>query len=133
MTDLLNVDIASLQATPISNNIINIDIPNLTEPGVKYYIGGMLENSRNAKQTISNFTFNAFLFMGFIFFIGILLFVLYKDKTDPNKYIKQQYITKQIIEKTKQHDTQFKIQNKELITDLPPYQNEFENIQMRLI
>jgi hypothetical protein len=71
--------------------------------------------------------------MGFIFFIGILLFVLYKDKTDPNKYIKQQYITKQIIEKTKQHDTQFKIQNKELITDLPPYQNEFENIQMRLI
>lgn len=133
MTDLLNVDIASLQATPISNNIINIDIPNLTEPGVKYYIGGMLENSRNAKQTISNFTFNAFLFMGFIFFIGILLFVLYKDKTDPNKYIKQQYITKQIIEKTKQHDTQFKIQNKELITDLPPYQNEFENIQMRLL
>lgn len=133
MTDLINVDIASLQATPISNNIINIDIPNLTEPGVKYYIGGMLENSRNAKQTISNFTFNAFLFMGFIFFIGILLFVLYKDKTDPNKYIKQQYITNQIIEKTKQHDTQFKIQNKELITDLPPYQNEFENIQMRLL
>lgn len=133
MTDLLNVDIASLQATPISNNIINIDIPNLTEPGVKYYIGGMLENSRNAKQTISNFTFNAFLFMGFIFFIGILLFVLYKDKTDPNKYIKQQHITNQIIEKTKQHDTQFKIQNKELITNLPPYQNEFENIQMRLL
>ena len=133
MNDILSVDINKLQTSSFSSDVVNTNIPSLTEPGVKYYIGGMLQNSRNTKQMVSNFTFNSFLFIGFLLFIGGLLYVLYKDKTDPNKYIKQQQITKNIIEKTKQHDTQYKIKNKELITDLPPYQNEFENIQMRLI
>lgn len=128
--DIYNIDTIS---SSTFNDVNVANGPILTEPGVKYYISSVLHNSNKVKKEISNFSLNLILFIGFCGFISILLYVLYKDKHDPNKYIQQQRIVNKIVKQNEKNTLIQKYKDKELITDLPPYQNEFENIAMRLM
>lgn len=108
--------------------------PKLTEPGVKYYVSSVLKNSNLMKYQINNFSINLLLFLLFTGFICLLLYVLYKDKHKSVRDLHNQNEQLQkIVDKTKQYTDEQQKKSNGLITDLPQYKNEFENIIMRLM
>lgn len=111
------------------NNINNFDtnlVPNLTEPGVKYYLSECLKNCHKYKEKYNNIIYNVFLFLGFILLIIIILLIKYKGKLTPQEKqqkdeIKKKYILSKIIN---YRENKLREQQN-LISGLPLWEKEY--------
>ena len=103
--------------------------PELTEPGVKYFLHKTLKQCHVTRDNFHNMVFNIGLFIAFLIVLGLILFYKYKGKLTPvelaqkNK-IKQQYI----LSKIKNFQESKRIAHQELITGLPNWENEYDII-----
>lgn len=102
-------------------------MPNLTEPGVKYFMKETLKNCNKHKFEYNNTLLNTSLFLLFVSILAIVIYFSYREKQD--------VINKEIENEKKQHYVLNMVKNfnnKELqkhgdkITDLPKFESEFE-------
>ena len=96
--------------------------PKLIEPGVKYFLDETLKICKKKKNEYNCLVLNLGLFIGFSLFLFGVLYYRYKGKRNNKEKNEEQQ--KWIIEKIKKMDK--KNQKKELITNLPLYQNHHE-------
>jgi len=112
---------------------MNFTKPVLTEPGVKYFLDQTLKQCHIVKDKYYNYLFNMGLFIFFIIILVIILFWKYKGRLTPleidkkNKE-KQQYI----LSKIKNLQQAKKIAHQELITGLPSWDNEYDNVTVKM-
>lgn len=101
--------------------------PTLTEPGVKYFLNETLKKCHQFKESYKDLLFNIFLFLCFLFILGIILFFKYKGKLTPQE-IKQKELEKKkyILSKIKNYQDTMKREQEELITGLPHWENELQ-------
>jgi hypothetical protein len=98
-------------------------MPNLIEPGVKYFLNETLKNTNKKRVIYDNYYFNFWLFLGF--FISLAFFLYYKHCTKPTvedlakkEKLKKYYILskiKSLNEKSQSHQQ---------ITNLPNLDND---------
>ena len=113
---------------------MNMDIakPMLTEPGVKYFLNQTLKQCHVIKEKFHNKIVNVGLLFGFLLILGIIIVYKYKGRLTPveiekkNKE-KQQYI----LSKIKNLQEAKKRAHNELITGLPEWEPEYDNINKR--
>lgn len=112
---------------------MNFTKPVLTEPGVKYFLDQTLKQCHIVKDKYYNYLFNMGLLLFFIIILAIILFWKYKGRLTPleidkkNKE-KQQYI----LSKIKNLQQAKKIAHQELITGLPSWDNEYDNVTVKM-
>jgi hypothetical protein len=104
--------------------------PSLIEPGVKYFLRETLKQCHNFKEKYHNFLFNVGLFLAFLFVVGLILLYKYKGRLTPvereqKTREKQQYI----LSKIKTFQEAKKQAHQELITGLPNWENEHDEIR----
>ena len=103
--------------------------PSLTEPGVRYFLNQTLKQCHIIKNNFHNAIFNIGLLIAFFIVLGLILLYKYKGKLTPveiekkNKE-KQQYI----LSKIKNFQEAKRKVHQELITGLPQWDNEYDNI-----
>jgi len=113
-------------------NFDDFSKPNLTEPGVKYFLHQTLKQCHIARDNFHNMVFNIGLFIAFLLILGFILLYKYKGKLSPvevaqkNKE-KQQYI----LSKIKNFQQSKRIAHQELITGLPNWDNEYDIIHSK--
>jgi len=105
-----------------------ISNPSLVEPGVKYFLGETLRNCKSVKNKYYNFLFNLSIFVLFFVTIGGFLYYKYlnhnnSEERENNKKQTEEYMLN-IVHKIQ---TENRYKNGSKITDLPEYQNEFED------
>ena len=102
-------------------------MPNLTEPGVKYFMKETLKNCNKNKFEYNNTLLNTGLFVLFFSILAIVIYFSYRKKQD--------VIDKEIENEKRQHyvlNMVKNMNNRELqkhgdnITDLPKFESEFE-------
>lgn len=100
--------------------------PNLTEPGVKYFLSQTLKECRKFKDQYMTIIFNVSMLLLLILIIGGLLHFKYKGKLKPHE-IKRKNREKQeyIISKLQQIALVKQKQNSDLITNLPVWNNTY--------
>ena len=108
----------------------NFSKPNLTEPGVKYFLNETLKQCNVIRNKFHNTVFNVGLFFAFLIILCGVLLYKYKGKLTPieiqsKNREKQQYI----LSKVKQLQEAKKRAHQELITGLPAWENEYSSIQ----
>ena len=108
---------------------LHLPKPQLTEPGMKYFINETLRQCRDFKNKYHNGMLNLLLFVGFIFILGSVLIYKYKGRLTPAEKIekekqKQQYI----LSKIKNYNDAKRQAQQELITGLPQWENEYDNL-----
>ena len=110
----------------------NSSKPELTEPGVKYFLYQTLKQCHIARDQFHNMVFNIGLLIAFLIILGLILLYKYKGKLTPveverkNKE-KQQYI----LSKIKNFQEAKKAAHQELITGLPALDSEFDMIHKK--
>jgi len=103
--------------------------PTLTEPGVKYFLNQTLKQCHIVRDNFHNIVFNVGLLIGFLVILGLILLYKYKGRLSPveverkNKE-KQQYI----LSKIKNLQEAKRKAHQELITGLPNWENDYDNI-----
>jgi hypothetical protein len=106
--------------------------PELTEPGVKYFLHQTLKQCHIARDNFHTMVFNVGLFIAFLIVLGLILLYKYKGRLTPvelerkNKE-KQQYI----LSKIKNFQEAKRIAHQELITGLPNWENEYDIIHSK--
>ena len=109
---------------------ISITKPSLIEPGVKYFLRETLKQCHQFKETYHNFLLNLGLFLVFLFIVGAILLYKYKGRLTPSEKEqktreKQQYI----LSKIQTFQQAKKQAHQELITGLPNWENEYDDIR----
>ena len=101
--------------------------PNLTEPGMKYWLSQSLREMRRFKDRNLTIIFNFSMTIALIAVIGGFLIFKYKGKLTPQEIaVKQQKKKEYLISKlVKIGETKRKI-NETMITDLPVWSNQPE-------
>mgnify|MGYP000076599829 CR=1 FL=1 len=107
--------------------------PLLTEPGIKYYINETLKQCTHFRNEYHNLLVNIGLGVLFCLILGGFLVYNYKGKLTPAEKMmreqeKQQYILRSI---RNYQNAKVKAQQ-ELITGLPQWENEYDNINNKL-
>ena len=103
--------------------------PELTEPGVKYFLSQTLKQCHIAKDKFKNILFNLGLFIFFIIILGFILFFKYKGRLTPSeKETKNKEKQQYILSKIKQLQESKRIAHQELITGLPNWDNDYTKI-----
>ena len=110
-------------------NFNDFENPQLIEPGTKYFLNETLKQCHTYKTNYHNILINISLFVGFLIVLGSILFYKYKgrlthiEKENKDKE-KQQYI----LSKIKIFQEAKKTAHQELISGLPGWDNEYDNI-----
>ena len=105
---------------------MDMEKPNLTEPGVKYFIRETLKNCRSKKDLYYNTAWNIGLLLTFI--CAVCLVLAYKKKTRPTK---QDIVAKRaqqqayLLSKVKALNDQKRRKENTLITALPRFESDF--------
>jgi hypothetical protein len=94
--------------------------PSLTEPGVKYFLNETLKQCHIVKNKFHNTVINIGLLIGFLLVLGLILLYKYKGRLTE----KQQYI----LSKVKNLQEAKRRAHQELITGLPNWENDYDNI-----
>ena len=103
--------------------------PRLTEPGVRYFLNETLKQCHNFKEKHHNTLFNVGMFVGFLVVLGILLIYKYKGKLTPSEIKEKEDEKKRYILSKIRNYQQAKIRaQQELITGLPHWENELEEL-----
>lgn len=95
----------------------------LIEPGMKYFIGETLKNCHQTKFSYYNKLINISIFVGILTIIGCVLYFMSlhkKQKRNATDIEKHEYVMN-LVRNMKQQNN-----SKNMITDLPEYQSEFE-------
>lgn len=104
-------------------------VPKLIEPGIKYFLDQSLKKCHKFKKSHYNYIVNIGLFIGFFTLFGLILLYKYKGKLSPEERKKKDYEKyKYILDKVKQTREDKLKMNQQLITGLPNWNNDFENI-----
>jgi hypothetical protein len=103
--------------------------PHLIEPGVRYFLRETLKQTHEFKRKYHNLLFNIGLLVLFVLILGIILIVKYKGRlTEEERKQKEREKQQYILSKVKQLQESKRIAHQELITGLPNWENEYENI-----
>tara|TARA_B100000902_G_C27190563_1_gene853699 strand:- start:817 stop:1158 length:342 start_codon:yes stop_codon:yes gene_type:complete len=106
--------------------------PSLCEPGVKYFISGTLKECHKFKERHMSIFFNIGISILFIIFVGGFLVYKYKGKLTPQEIAqKRRHEKEYIISKLQQLSAIKKVQNPNLITNLPTWDNHPEIDRLR--
>lgn len=100
-------------------------VPTLTEPGVKYFIGGTLKECRKYKNKYISQLFNLGMIIGFILFFGAILAYRYKGNITQEELNAKNRKKKEYIISKLQQLSAIK-QQKRMITDIPMWNNNPE-------
>ena len=108
--------------------------PTLIEPGTKYFLNQSLKQTHEFKVKFYNKMFNVGLFIFFLLILGAILLYKYKGKLTPlekekKNREKQQYV----LTKIKNFQEAKRIAHQELITGLPEWENEYDEIHKKRI
>jgi len=104
--------------------------PSLIEPGVKYFFRETLKQCHEFKNKYNNFLLNLGLFFSFFVILVVILFIKYKGRQTPaEKEAKTQEKQQYILSKIQNFQEAKKKAHQELITGLPRWENEFDNIR----
>ena len=103
--------------------------PMLTEPGVKYFLNATLKQCNEFRNKYNNVLMNIGLLISFLIVLGLILLYKYKGRLTPSEKArqdreKQEYILKRI----KQLQENKRRAHQELITGLPNWDNEYDNV-----
>jgi hypothetical protein len=108
--------------------------PKLTEPGVKSFLNRALKDSHIYKEKYYNIVFNLGLFLFFIILVGLILYFKYKGKISPlEKVKKEKEKMGYIMEKIANFQIAKKQIHQELISGLPVWESEVENINKKYL
>lgn len=108
--------------------------PSLTEPGMKYFINETLKQCHVFKQTYQNNMMNIILASVFIGCILIVLLIKYKGKMSPKeKKAKDREKQLYILSKIKNYHDAKQRYSESLITGLPEWQNEYDEIAVKRV
>lgn len=106
---------------------MNSNQPSLIEPGVKYFLSETLKKCSEYKNIYYNIIFNVSLFFIFLVILGSILLVKYKGKLTPSeKEIKNREKHYYIISKIKNYQEMKLMNQQNLITGLPRWDNEYD-------
>jgi len=109
-------------------------IPTLTEPGMKYFINETLKQCHHFKQKYNNTMMNILLGISLVTFICIFLILKYKGKLTPNeKKAKDREKQHYILSKIKNYHDSRQRYSQSLITGLPEWRNEYDDIAVNRI
>lgn len=101
--------------------------PTLVEPGVKYFIGGTLNQCRKIKDKYYNMIYNLGGVLIFLLILGVIMFIKYKGRLTPREKEKKNREKKEyIFSKLQQMDEIRKKKSQELITNLPRWDDHPE-------
>jgi hypothetical protein len=110
-------------------NFDDFSKPTLIEPGIKYFLNETLKQCREFRNHHNNLLFNISLFIGFFFVLGAILLYKYKGKLTPvEKDMKERRTQQYILSKIKNFQDAKRIASQELITGLPGWENEYDNL-----
>ena len=114
-------------------NINDQDPPSLVEPGVKYFFRETLKNCNKYREKYKNYIFNVGIFVAFCIVVGGLLTYRYKGKLSPEELAQKDIEKKQYILSTiRNFQDARKRSQQQLITSLPEWDDEFENINSQI-
>jgi hypothetical protein len=103
-----------------------ISKPNLTEPGVRYFLNHALKQSHIIRENFHNMIFNIGMFIFFLIILGGILIYKYKGRLTPAEIAKKNKEKQQyILEKIKNFQIAKQRAHQELITGLPQWENEY--------
>lgn len=106
--------------------------PNLTEPGVKYFLNETLKQCHQFKMKYHNLMFNFGLGILFFAILGGVLLYKYRGKLTPSeKEVKNQEKKQYILSKIKNFQDAKRMASQSLITGLPQWENEYDLIHRR--
>jgi hypothetical protein len=106
-----------------------IQKPVLVESGTKYFLGNILKNCKEFKNKYYDTLFNIFLLFIFLLILGIILLYKYKGKLTPSeKAEKEKQKMQYILSKIKNYQEAKRQASQELITGLPMWENEYDNL-----
>lgn len=112
-----------------SQNSSTFAKPILTEPGVKYFLNESLKQCHVFKEKYNNILFNIGLTILFFIILGILLLYKYKGKLTPEEIEEKETEKKRyILSKIKNYQEAKLRSQQSLITGLPHWDNEYDNI-----
>jgi len=105
---------------------------NLVEPGVQFFFRQTLKKCHEFKEKYYNIYYNIFVIIAIFLVVGLFLRYKYKGKLtreqqEYNEQKKQQYI----LSKIKNYQSTQK-KNRNMITSLPIFNNEYDVISRRL-
>lgn len=104
-------------------------VPKLTEPGIKYFLNQSLKKCHLTKVLYYNKLVNVGIFLLFVIIFGSILFYKYKGKLTPDDIKKNELEKyKYILDKVQKVKIDKLKVSQELITGLPNWNNDFENI-----
>ena len=117
----------------MDNNSFNQDFgfskPILTEPGVKYFLDQSLKQCHIVKNKFHNTIVNVGLLFAFLLVLGLILLYKYKGRlTDVEKEKKNKEKQQYILSKMKNLQEAKRKAHQELITGLPNWENDYDNI-----
>jgi hypothetical protein len=115
---------------------MNVDIPKpmLTEPGVKYFLNQTLKQCHIIKENFHNTIVNIGLLFGFLLILGVIILYKYKGRLTPVEIQKKNKEKEQyILSKIKNLQEAKKRAHNELITGLPEWEPEYDNINNKII
>ena len=103
--------------------------PSLIEPGTRYFLGQSLKVTHEYKLQFYNKMINIGLFIGFCVILGAILLYKYKGRLTPmEKEMKNKEKQQYILQRIKKFQEAKKRAHQELITGLPEWENEFEQL-----
>lgn len=106
--------------------------PNLTEPGVKYFLNETLKQCHQFKVKYHNLIFNFCLGILFCSIVGGVLLYKYKGKLTPSeKEVKNREKQQYILTKIKNYQDAKRMASQSLITGLPEWENEYDMVHRR--
>jgi hypothetical protein len=110
-------------------NFDDFSKPMLTEPGVKYFLNATLKQCNEFRSKYNNILVNIGLFIGFMIILGFILLYKYKGRLTPHEKAKQDRQKQEyILSRIKQLQETKRRAHQELITGLPNWDNDYDNI-----
>jgi len=107
--------------------------PRLTEPGVRYFLNETLKQCHHFKEKHHNMLFNVGMFVGFFVILAVLLLYKYKGKLTPaERQEKEEEKKRYILSKIRNYQQAKLRAQQELITGLPHWENELEELNKQL-
>jgi uncharacterized membrane protein YciS (DUF1049 family) len=114
-------------------NFNDFEKPQLTEPGIKYFLNETLKQCHIYRSNYINTLINVGLFIGFLIILGAILLYKYKGRlTKVEKEKKDKEKQQYILSKVKQFKEAKRTAHQELISGLPNWDNEYDIINNKV-
>jgi len=110
-------------------NFDDFSKPMLTEPGVKYFLNATLKQCNEFRNKYNNVLMNIGLLISFLIVLGLILLYKYKGRLTPSEKARQDREKQEyILTRIKQLQENKRRAHQELITGLPNWDNEYDNV-----